>query len=447
MSNTSFYVDSLREAGAWLDWRSKYKGGFGWRGSRPLSSVKKLIIHHTVTNPTGNADQEVNLIKKIHIDSNKWGGIGYHFIITTEIINNYAKVAYVGDLASIRAHAPDTKGTFSPARHGNYYYIGISFVGDNTKRAFLPEQIRSAYELCRELIYGEDKRLPLLPDWSAVAGHKEVDPTACPGFISDYRFLKDFRLSDIFTEKEDPKMIKELEEKIIYLQDQAKAKDQVIEDTQKQLTFVRLEDSEFRQGASNEFYKYKNEQDAKYSALKSNYEKLVNQLSQTDDSSMVSQNEQLRMELISVKKDAQFWQDKSNQINIQVPATTVETSSDVTAPIVTVSTGGKTVKDVVDKKGFATSFINFLKTHPLVISKGTAYGSLAFVVADLTANILNLQLPSDWTLPAIIGFVFSGIIVAYGVWLRNRDKLDSIFTKKQVTEVAVTQTNSTESSK
>lgn len=432
MANTTFYVPSIREVGAWLDWRGKYPGGFGWRGDRPLSSVKKLIIHHTVTNPSGNAEQEANTIYQIHANTKKWGGIGYHFLITTEIVNGFAKVAYVGDIGSIRAHAPDTKGVFSPAGYGNYYFIGISFIGDFTKYPPKPEQLRSAYELVRELIYGEDQRLPLLTDWNCIAGHKETDPTACPGNQWDYKQLQNFAIQSniiINPELEDPKMIAELQAQIKDLEDKSSAKDTLLQELQKQLQFLKQEDEEFRSSASKEFMAYKNEQDAKYNAIKTNYEKLVSQVGTSDDSSILVQLEQLKTEKAAYQKDAEFWQAKFKNLQDEL-AKIPENTEGPKVEEIPVQTPKQTVKDLVDKDGQVGGTLEFLKTHSGLILKGSALGVGVPTIIDLIMQLFNLNVPTEWTAETAIGFALSGIALVYGFWIRNHDKIQSLFKKK-----------------
>lgn len=67
MSNTNFYVPKLKEVGAWHDWRSKYKGGFGWRGDNKLSNYKYVVLHHTATPRENNAKKEVDYIDYIQM--------------------------------------------------------------------------------------------------------------------------------------------------------------------------------------------------------------------------------------------------------------------------------------------------------------------------------------------------------------------------------------------
>ncbi len=181
MANTAFYVPSLRDQGAWFDYRSKLPGGFGWRGERPFDSITRIVLHHSVTKKYSGLDKEVREIHRLH-SKRGWGGIGYHFLIGSEEINGFAKTAYVGDVLSVRAHTPNTKGRpGSPPRQGNYYFIAIVFIGDHREELPTPPMYRSAHELIQELLV--DKRFTKLSSFDQVEGHKHYDATFCPGNI------------------------------------------------------------------------------------------------------------------------------------------------------------------------------------------------------------------------------------------------------------------------
>lgn len=199
MSNTPYYVPELKRAGAWLDWRGDYKGGFnfvGRPGPRPLSAIRYPVIHHTVTQQLQNARKEVDLVAYIHLEKNGWGGIGYNFIVTSEEVDyngtKYAKVAYVGDIAQVRAHTPNFKGSFGiPARQGNYYLLGIAIIGAFHQSARPTEaQLNSAHLLLEELLFKDSKTfLTGLADasWNGMKEHKDFDSTACAGHFEDYK--------------------------------------------------------------------------------------------------------------------------------------------------------------------------------------------------------------------------------------------------------------------
>lgn len=218
MSNIRFYVPKLKEVGAWEDWRANYKGGFGWWGDNPLSRYKYVVVHHTDTERSGSAKKDVDYIKRI-ADIRGFGGIPYHFLITSEYVNGYAKVIYVGDIGARRAHTVNRKGSFGlPVKQGNLYTLGVSFIGRHQNKLPDPEQYRSAHWLIKELVENEGKRLTGLKGWGSVKGHKEFDPTFCPaanlsGFLSTIQNAENiFPITDNKVPSEVEKLQKQIEE-------------------------------------------------------------------------------------------------------------------------------------------------------------------------------------------------------------------------------------------
>lgn len=195
MSNFTFVVPKLVDAGAWLDWRKKYEGGHSMYGTRDVSKVNFVVAHHSVTNPSGNAETDINTIANIHINGNDWDGIGYNFIITSEEVNGYAKVAYVGDLASIRAHTPNTRGAYNlPRGRGNEYLIAACFVGQNHLKEPTPAQIRSANALFGEMLFNEKERMPTLyGGWNDMKAHYDFDQTKCNGLPQIIKMIRDYK--------------------------------------------------------------------------------------------------------------------------------------------------------------------------------------------------------------------------------------------------------------
>lgn len=203
MSNFPFIVPDLNNKKCWLDLRGRYRGGYGWRGN--LRSLNKVILHHTVTPRSGNAVKDCDMLANIHIRSNRWGGIGYHLLITSEVKDGYAVVAYVGDLKSARAHDFNGKGkSWSPHKQGNFYSVGISFIGNHQKDGLMVEQLRSAKLLLDELVYREDARIPNVKSYNDILGHGFSSYTWCPDGNQGYT-LKNAILNVNF-----PKMSNEL---------------------------------------------------------------------------------------------------------------------------------------------------------------------------------------------------------------------------------------------
>lgn len=185
MSNVAFTVPRLVKEGAWLDYRGKYNNGFAGFGDRALSEIRFAAPHHSVTNPTGNAERDCNTLFNIHA-GNGWNMIGYNFVVTSEEVNGYAKVAYVGDLGSVRAHTPNTKGAKGMAAGlGNRYIVAACMIGQNHITPPTVAQLRSMKLLMQELLFFENDRLPnLWPQWDDMWPHYTWDWTQCNGFES-----------------------------------------------------------------------------------------------------------------------------------------------------------------------------------------------------------------------------------------------------------------------
>ncbi len=92
-------------------------------------------------------------------------GIGYHFVITAD-----GTVWYVGDISTQRANVADK----------NHLVIGVCLVGDFTKTNPTDEQILSAHDLSKYLLF-DVSAISNFNDWSDLVGHKELQATQCPG--------------------------------------------------------------------------------------------------------------------------------------------------------------------------------------------------------------------------------------------------------------------------
>lgn len=177
-----FNVPKLVKAGAWKELTDPNKGVANWRGLRDPRGIKAVVAHHSVTVPKGNWEKEVEEVRYIHMNINGWGGIGYNIVVTTQESNGYAIAVLIGDLASIRAHTPNSKGAFGwPVNSGNVYLAAICMIGELHKYNPTPAQVKTMKAIAEELIYNEDERLPLLDSWDKFKTHKDFDQTACSG--------------------------------------------------------------------------------------------------------------------------------------------------------------------------------------------------------------------------------------------------------------------------
>lgn len=124
--------------------------------TRPLAGIDKFIVHHGGTVVT-TADN----MARYHVNSNKWPGIGYHFVISPG-----GKVEYVGDVNESHYHAGDA----------NWTSIGACMNGDYSKVNAPAEMLESLEVLERVLEDFLGKPLKRIGHRDAMPGH-----TVCPG--------------------------------------------------------------------------------------------------------------------------------------------------------------------------------------------------------------------------------------------------------------------------
>lgn len=145
-------------SGKFFDLRDSLPGDcYKWSWERQISEIKYLAIHHTAS----DSSQTPKDIAEYHVNSNGWGGIGYHFLI-----DKAGNVFYVGDLSTARANVANM----------NEQVIGIGLIGNFTNgRIPTSNQLDSASKLCEFFI----TNYPGL----SIKGHKELpnQKTICPG--------------------------------------------------------------------------------------------------------------------------------------------------------------------------------------------------------------------------------------------------------------------------
>ena len=161
MGNFTFNVPSL--GSQFVDYRDPIVGdSYNWSWVRPLSQPQYLVIHHSA-GPDSQTPQE---IAAYHVNSNGWGGIGYHFVISKT-----GTVYYVGDLTTARASVLNL----------NHLVIGICLIGSFINGKTPPKvQLQSAHELCAQLLF-RTPELSGVDSWEDVVGHRDLQATACPG--------------------------------------------------------------------------------------------------------------------------------------------------------------------------------------------------------------------------------------------------------------------------
>lgn len=162
MSRIDLNIPSL--GGKFTDLRDTIPGdSFNFSWVRSLSQVNYLAIHHSAGPDTQTPQQIANF----HIQSNGWGGIGYHFLVAKD-----GTVYYVGDIGTARANVANL----------NEQVIGICLIGNFMDGNLpSPEQLDSTKKLCNFLI--NFPALSNIDSWDNIRGHKELpgQSTTCPG--------------------------------------------------------------------------------------------------------------------------------------------------------------------------------------------------------------------------------------------------------------------------
>lgn len=150
------------------DYRQGIPGdSFSWGPVITTTKIDAFTFHHSVTKQTAKTDgdwkKECNTIANLHLGQG-WGGVGYRFIICSD-----GTVAYVGDLS---------RGGSAVGNHNDHMFSAC-FVGDFTKELPTAHQVYSAHLLAKHFL--AMPQYPNLKSWDQIKGHKDFNPTACPG--------------------------------------------------------------------------------------------------------------------------------------------------------------------------------------------------------------------------------------------------------------------------
>jgi N-acetylmuramoyl-L-alanine amidase len=126
-----------------------------------MRKIDKIIIHCSATPPS--MDIGADVIRKWHVEGNKWSDIGYH-----DIIKRDGSVEAGRDISIAGAHC---KGQ-------NAHSIGICLIGGvddngNPENNFTKKQFKSLRRLVR--MYKAQYSV-------TIHGHREFSNKACPSF-------------------------------------------------------------------------------------------------------------------------------------------------------------------------------------------------------------------------------------------------------------------------
>ena len=126
-------------------------------GKRKLSQLKYIVVHHSAIDGFTAFDYALWHLKR------GWAGIGYHFVIEKD-----GAVNKTNEITTVSYHV---KGKNTPS-------IGISLSGNLDKHKPTSAQLKSLISLIKKLKRDVSKTL-------IVKGHKELNPSVCPGKYVD----------------------------------------------------------------------------------------------------------------------------------------------------------------------------------------------------------------------------------------------------------------------
>ena len=120
-----------------------------------------VMLHHTA----GNTNEKIEQIRNYHIYHNKWGDIGYHYVINIDTENKKSNIVKGRSTVYAGAHAGVDKY--------NNGYIGVCIPGNYDKNK-IPEWLYNQ-------LLGHIAHIMKKHDCYGLLGHKEIHATACPG--------------------------------------------------------------------------------------------------------------------------------------------------------------------------------------------------------------------------------------------------------------------------
>ncbi|MEM9345285.1 MAG: peptidoglycan recognition family protein [Planctomycetota bacterium] len=130
-----------------------------------MNGISKLTIHHDGMDPSyltnKNAVAErIEQIRKYHVGENRWGDIGYHYIVDRSgRVWEGRPIQYQG------AHV----------RNNNEHNIGILVLGNFDRQSPSRDQLKSLFTTTGALTKHHRIKTNL------VRSHQEINKTACPG--------------------------------------------------------------------------------------------------------------------------------------------------------------------------------------------------------------------------------------------------------------------------
>lgn len=138
--------------------------------ARPVSKIRALVVHHSVTMPTGYGIEEARKVEQVIRNRGKFGMVAYNYI-----------VASTGQVYEGRGLNYGNGANSGKRKYRNSNTISVCFVGMFHKPPTEFENLNKQLVACRELISTLNNSAFAANPIRVVVGHKDVSATACPG--------------------------------------------------------------------------------------------------------------------------------------------------------------------------------------------------------------------------------------------------------------------------
>ena len=152
---------------------------------RPLSEVKGIVIHHSVTRDNVLL-KDLEEIRAMHLYLG-YKDIGYHYIV--ERINGKPYLKVGRDKLAVGAHCiPDKYPYYN--QYMNYYWLGLCILGDFSNKAPDNEETKIVCNGIREIV----RKCGFKLSRKSVIGHRDASYTECPGKYTMAKIYKELKI-------------------------------------------------------------------------------------------------------------------------------------------------------------------------------------------------------------------------------------------------------------
>lgn len=138
--------------------------------ARPPSKIKALVVHHSVTPPTGYSLAEVRKVEEVIRNRGKFGMVAYNWIVASD-----------GTVCEGRGLNYGNGANSSKRKYGNWNTLSVCLVGKFHEPRHELENLDLQLDGCRRLVRWLNRDAFAANPIVTIVGHRDVSATACPG--------------------------------------------------------------------------------------------------------------------------------------------------------------------------------------------------------------------------------------------------------------------------